>query len=70
MAILLIGEETPVSEPFGRIGNYRALEEEVSVANTMMMLLFIPLKSVSGGGNLSRTQVCIHGVCEGSGEDI
>jgi len=75
LAILLIGEENPVSEGiFGRTDNYQALEEAFSMGNTMLLLLlFIPLESVSVGADLSRTQVCIHGVWEISGypgEDI
>ena len=62
MSILWIGEENPVSEDiFDKTGNSQALEEEFSMGNSMIMMLFIPLENVSAGADL-RTQVCIHGV--------
>lgn len=68
LAILLIGEENPVSEDiFGRIENYQTLDEELSMGNTMMLLLFFPLETVSAGADLSRTQICRCGVWESRG---
>ena len=64
----MIGEENSGSEDiFCRTDNYQALEEELNIGNSMIMMLFIPLENVSAGADLSRTQVCIHGVWESSG---
>ena len=68
LATLLIGEENPVSEHiFGRTENHQTLDEELSMGNSMIILLFVPLETVSAGADLSRTQICRCGVWESSG---